>query len=201
MPKRRRQPVASDRRFRRSKASGPDHGTFERWQHSGRTLELTEQAGVLAARATEEHIIDRLVLRRLLSPSAREAAFKFKLDYQRAALEARLTGRYNPASSARDFFAGIYERSDFEEAAYQRWRNAVRELGIRLAGLVISVVCHDILPRPGDLAQLQKGLEKLVDWYGLPEDETPAAPSGKNIDQTAARQITVRPHGFNGRQQ
>jgi hypothetical protein len=124
----------------------------------------------------------------------REAAFRFKLDYQRAALEARLTGRYNPASGARDFFANIHERSDGEEAAYQRWRNAVRELGIVLSGIVISVVCHDLMPAPRDIPRLQKGLDKLADWYGLPDDprsppssERKTGASGNNIDQTSAR--------------
>ena len=106
-PKRRRQPVVTDRRFRRTAQSAADHGTNGRWQHFGRTLELTEQAGMLVARATEEHIIGRLVLMRLFGKSAHDAAFKFKLDYQRATLEARLSSRYNPAFSARDFFSNI----------------------------------------------------------------------------------------------
>jgi hypothetical protein len=88
----------------------------------------------------------------------------------------------------RDFFAA-HERSDVEEAAYQRWRNAVREIGMILADAVISTVCHDRLPTPRNLLRLQEGLKKLADWYGLDETETPASAktSDENIDQAAAR--------------
>ncbi len=193
--KRRRRPVASDRRLRHNRTpAAADFGPAERWQHSGRTLALTETAGLLAARATEEHIIDRLALRGWIDKIQSEAAFKFKLDYQRASLSAHVTGRYAPDAGARDFLAALHERTDFEEAAYRRWRHAVRELGLLLSGVVISVVCHDLAPVPRDLARLQKGLSKLADWYGLGEKKTPAKPvpsdpnaSGQNIDQASPR--------------
>ncbi len=70
----------------------------------------------------------------------------------------------------KDYCYGTHDRNDFEEAAYQRWRNAVRELGLGLSGLVISTVCHDLLPLPRDIDTLRLGLEKLIDWYGLPYD-------------------------------
>ncbi len=47
------------------------------------------------------------------------------------------------------------ERNDFEEAAYQRWRNAVRELGFQFSAVVITVACHDLLPTPREIALLQ----------------------------------------------
>ena len=71
----RRFPVSSDKRFRKLPGGG-DHGTPERWQHSGRALELTERAGVLAVRVTEEHIIDVLAMRRLLDEVQVQAGFK-----------------------------------------------------------------------------------------------------------------------------
>lgn len=165
-----------------------DHGPPERWQHSGRTLELTEQAGTLAARATEEHVVDALITRGLLEEREREAAMKFKLDYQCAGLEARLCGRYSPIRSARDFFAYGNERTDAEEAAYQRWRNAVRVLGAALADNVISIVCHDRVPAAAGLLCLQAGLKKLADWYGMPEADQRQESSDQNIQEAAARQ-------------
>jgi hypothetical protein len=81
--------VVADRRFRLPKLSPADFGLAERWQHSGHTLEPTEEAGIVAARATEEHIVDQLLLRRLIGKNESEAAFKFKLDYHRAGIEAR----------------------------------------------------------------------------------------------------------------
>jgi hypothetical protein len=74
----RRQPVSSNRRFRK-KSPAFDYGAPERWQHSGRILLHTEKAGVLAGRAIEEHIIDIMVTRGLLTSLQSEAAFIFKL--------------------------------------------------------------------------------------------------------------------------
>ena len=164
----RRAPVASDRRFRLSRNSA-DHGTAERWQHSGRMLEITERAGVLAARALEENVLDVLVVRRWISATQREAALRFKLDYHAAGLEARLTSSYNPMRVAFSPFGPWDERSDAEEAAYQRWRKAVRAMGTPVSDMVITVVCHDRIPLQRRAVILQAGLEKLVKWYGMAE--------------------------------
>jgi hypothetical protein len=172
MPRSRRRPVASDRRFRSNRPVA-DYGTNERWQHSGRMLEPTERRGILAARATEEHIIDIMVVRGILTPRQREAAFRFKLDYQSAALTVHVTSSYNPLSGGGDYAAGGRERSDAEEAAYQRWRNAVRALGLRFSGIVITAACHDLLPGPRDLILLQSGLERLAGLYRLAEGAAP----------------------------
>ena len=168
----------------------PDHGPRERWQHSRRVFESTEQTGWLAARATEEHIIDVLVLMRRIGKRHSDAAFRLKLDYQRAGLEVRVSGRYSPVSSARDFFANIRERTDYEEAAYQRWRNALRALGAFFSDLVVSTVCHGVPPPSRAVKPLRDGLEKLADWYGMPEEgraNQPPKNSGKDIDDAAAR--------------
>jgi Domain of unknown function (DUF6456) len=166
MPKkRRRAPVATDRRFKKSPQHA-DYGPAERWQHSGRRLELTEAAGVLAARAIESSVIDMLAVRDVLSSSQTEAALKFRLDYQRAALMKPITGSYNSAAARGDFHKER-ERSDAEEAAYQRWRNAVRKLGLEASNVAISTICFDLVPTPRDILILQKGLERLVEWYGL----------------------------------
>lgn len=165
-PRFRRRPVATDRRFRKNRDIS-DYGPAERWQHSGRVLEPTERPGAFAARATEEHVVDILVMRGVLDGVQRAAALKFKLDYQRAGLAAHVTGSYSPIRAAPDNFRVERERSDFEEAAYRRWRNAVRELGLERSDLVISIICHDIFPAVQDLPPLQRGLDKLAVWYGL----------------------------------
>lgn len=165
--KARRRPVSTDKRFKKKNTA--DYGTPERWQHSGRVLEMTEKAGILAARVTEEHIVDVLVLRGLLNKEQSDAAFRLKLDFQRAGLAANTTSRYNPERSKSDHFRGERERSDAEEAAYQRWRNAVRELGLHLSCAVIATVCHDETPRSGDLPFLQMGLDQLASWYKDPK--------------------------------
>lgn len=162
----RRPPVSTDKRLRKIPGGG-DHGTPERWQHSGRTLELTDRAGILAARATEEHILDVLAMRRLLNEIQVEAGLRFKADYHAAALSAHVTGSYSGTSNARDFFRGEYERNDAQEAAYRRWKNAVRELGQRHGPAVIATVCHDTPPSPQNFLALQEGLEKLAALYRL----------------------------------
>lgn len=166
MARSRRRPVASDRRFRKQ-LSLADYGPPERWQHSARVLQLTEKAGVLVARATEEHIIDIMVIRGIVTAVQSEAAFKFKLDFHKAGMEARVTGRYNAERSSRDYFRPKPDRNDYQEAAYQRWYNAARHLGLGLSNVVITTVCHDKLPMPRNIELLQEGLEKLVDFYRL----------------------------------
>lgn len=168
MPARtRRRPVSTDKRFK--KKNSADYGPPERWQHSGRVLEMTERAGILAARVTEEHVIDVLVMRGILDATQSDAAFRLKQDFQRAGLAANTISRYNPERSKVDYFRGGRERNDAEEAAYQRWRNAVRELGLQFSCAVIATVCHDETPKTDELPLLQKGLEQLADWYKHPK--------------------------------
>ena len=169
MPSRsRRLPVSTDRRFRK-KSPSSDFGPAFRWQHSPCVYEPTERAGVLAARALETHVVDSLVTRKMLSPRQSEAALKFRLDFQRAAMSAHVVSNYSPVRGNKDYFFGARGRDDREEAAYRRWRNAVREMGLHFSGVVISTVCHDLLPAPCDIPALRRGLEKLGDWYRLPE--------------------------------
>jgi hypothetical protein len=169
MPRSRRQPVSTDKRFRK-KHPYSDFGPAERWQHSGRSLVVTERAGIVAARATEEHVVDILVTKKFLSEVQRDAALVFKRDFQRAALGVTMTGSYNPNTALmRDCFRGTHERTELQEAAYRRWRNAVKEMGLAFASAVISTTCHDVTPSLEDIPALQHGLDKLVDWYGLPE--------------------------------
>jgi len=144
-----------------------DHGPEERWQHSGRRLEITERAGVMAARAMEENIIDILALRRVISDVQREAALRFKLDFYVAGMEIRLAGSYNPAHVKLSPVGPWDERNEIEEAAYQRWRNAVRALGLKYSDAVITVACYEKLPKMERMSRLVKGLEILVEWYGM----------------------------------
>jgi len=148
-----------------------DHGPIERWRHSGRTLEPTERAGVLAARALEESVLDVLVLRGAIEENQREAALRLRLDFQRAGLQARLSFSYNPARRQFSPFGPWDERTDAEEAAYQRWRNALRAVGKRHNDAVVTAACFDIAPAPERMDALREGLKKLAKWYGMEDDE------------------------------
>lgn len=165
----RREPVATDRRFRSSQSSS-DYGTFERWQHSGRILEITERAGILAARALEEHALDVLVLRGRITEAQRDAAFRLKKDFISAGMKSRIIGSYNPSRSSFSPFGTWNERSDDEEAAYKRWRDAICAIGGLFESAVIAVTCYDIIPSQRQAVCLKLGLEKLVKWYRLPEE-------------------------------
>jgi hypothetical protein len=161
----RRHTVSTDKRLRKNR--GGDTGPRERWQHSGCTFELTDRAGILAARATEEHVLDILGLKLLLTALQIEAGLKFKADYHAAAIAARVTGNYSGIPSAKDFFRAERERTDTEEEAYRRWKEAVREMGLHASPAVISTVCHDETPPARDIPVLQEGLDKLAAWYGM----------------------------------
>jgi hypothetical protein len=162
----RRAPVSTDKRLRKIPGGG-DHGTPERWQHSGRAIQITDRAGILAVRATEENMLDVLALKKLLDEAQIAAGLRLREDYQAAAMAAHVTGSYSGASSARDFFRGEFERNEAQEAAYRRWRKAVMEVGPRLSAVLVSTVCHDIPPLPREVALLQGGLDQLVRWYGM----------------------------------
>ena len=162
----RRRTAATDKRFKKKNNCG-DYGPPERWQHSGRLLERTESPGILAARATEEHVLDVLALRGLIDVSQSDAALRLKQDFQRAGLAVNTISRYNPESGGGDIYRGKRDRTDAEEAAYQRWRNAVRDMGLAFSEAVVATVCHDEMPAPANVPLLQKGLEHLVDWYGM----------------------------------
>jgi len=163
----RRATVSTDKRFHRI-CAGSDYGPQERWQHSGRSLEKTDRPGVLAARATEEHILDILGFKRQLSESQIEAGLKFKADYHAAAVAAHVTGSYSGLRAPRDVYRIEHERTEAEEAAYARWRMAVKELGLAYSATVIDVVCNDAPPLLRDVLLLQEGLKKLAHWYRIP---------------------------------
>ena len=162
--KSRRAPVSRDKRFKRPPAS--DMGPSERWQHSGRALEFTESAGVFAARATEEHVLDRLVLLGMVEEKAREAGLKLHQDYVLAGLGDKVIASYSPVRS----MGGApqrFERSDFEEAAYRRWRKALSHVEVRARDIAIHVCCLGHLPALRQLAWLVEGLGQLQKYYGL----------------------------------
>ena len=158
--------VSTDKRFR-NPALGGDHGTPERWRHSGCAFEPTDRPGILAARAIEEHILDVLGLKELLSSQQIAAGLKFKADYHAASIGARVSGNYAGPSNLPSYDRTLRERSDAEENAYRRWRDAVREMGLAYSSAVIATVCLDEAPKPQEMTKLQAGLDRLAGWYGL----------------------------------
>lgn len=163
--KTRRAPVSRDKRFRRAHAA--DTGTPELWQHTGRVWEYTDTAGVFAARATEEHVLDRLFLMKLVDEFAREAGLKLHQDYVLARIEARLTSAYTSVRVKGHDAEARLERSAVEEAAYQRWRAAIARVPQEARDIVIHVCCIGHPPVLGQLARMKDGLFHLARHYGL----------------------------------
>jgi hypothetical protein len=163
--KSRRTPVSRDKRFKQHNAS--DFGSHERWQHSGRTLEYTENAGVFAARASETHILDHLVLMKLVDEAARDAGLKLHHDYHLAGIETRLTASYSSTGQSQADAEARLLRNDAQEAAYQRWRNALRAMPPQSRDVVIHVACIGHAPSLLQMTRLRDGLFQLARFYGL----------------------------------
>ena len=194
--KSRRRPVSTDRRYTQSHIEDipdsffvSDCGPSERWQHSGRLLEYTDRAGVLASRAMEECVLDTLLLQGHLNARMLTAALRLRRDFIRADLSARLVGSYNPARVATSYYEGCDDRSPIEEEAYARWRAAVIAIGEMFNDIVVTVACHDIAPVEAQLLPLQMGLTRLAGFYKIPK-------SGENVDEAATRKIRVHRGGI-----
>ena len=151
--------------FSQSSKSKTDCGPAERWQHSGRMLELTDRAGGLACRATEENSLDILLYRQVLSQRMHRAALRLHADFIAADMQPHVSGSYNAAAVAVPFCSNWHERTDAQEAAYGRWRKAVQALGPMFNDVVVSVACYDLMPDENHIPLLQVGLVVLSKWY------------------------------------
>jgi Domain of unknown function (DUF6456) len=161
----RRSPVSRDKRFKQRTSS--DFGSNERWQHSGRTLEYTEIAGVFAVKATETHILDTLLLMKMIEEVWRDAGLKLHHDYHLANIESRITANYVSVRSTPADAESRLMRSELQEAAYQRWRNALGALDAPCRDSVIHVTCVGCAPSLMQLNALRHGLVQLANYYGL----------------------------------
>lgn len=163
--KSRRAPVSRDKRFKKNNAS--DFGPNERWQHGGHQLEFTETAGIFALRATEEHVLDRLLFMKIIETAEHEAGLKLHQDYHLAGIESRLTASYASVRiTVRDAEARL-QRNDAEETAYQRWRGALSAIPSSMRDTIIHVACIGMLPTIAQLGKLKSGLFMLARHYGL----------------------------------
>lgn len=172
----------------------PDTGPQERWQHSGRLVELTDQAGVCVARSSEESVLDVLLLKGQITVRQKEAALRLRADYLRADMGAHLVSSYSPVRFSHGYYCGIDDRSDAQEVAYQNWRRAVSAVGALYADRVIDVACEDMMPDDQQILIVQIGLYKLAKWYGIPERSEEELYD--DIDKASARQIAVSRDGL-----
>lgn len=184
-------PVSSDKRFSKDYLASLDDGAFhadcgpaERWQHSGRLLEVADTRGQIASRASEESALDVLLLQEKITPRQLTAALRLRADFLAADMGPHLVASYNPAHVTAAYHAGCDDRTEPQEEAYQSWRLAIAAVGELLADAVISVACYDFMPSEAQLLSMQIGLIKLARHYGVPELDD-------NVDQASARQVRV----------
>lgn len=163
-----------------------DFGPPERWQHSGRVVEPTEEAGVFRVRATEECVLDYLALHGVLNRAECIAGLHLKRDFLDAGLAAQIVAKYDRCYTFLTVEAALRERTVQQEAAYQRWRSAIKSLKNNLiVNALISVVCCDEMPREEHHAFIKLGLTRLEIYY---EKLTPVRLC-QNVNQRAARQV------------
>lgn len=167
----RRQPVSSDRRFRKLPILA-DHGPTERWQHGGRLLEPTERAGILAARVIEENTLDILLERGWIAARQQEAGLMFRLDFHRAGLATRVGGSYSQTRQEFNLFSGWDERTEREELAYQRWRGALGAMPAALRNLAIAVACQEEMPHLLKAPAIREAFDCLAKYYRIPVSDT-----------------------------
>lgn len=169
--KSRRRPTSTDKRFKK-RYGIIDTGPTERWQHAGRLLVQPSPQSTYVAKVAEEHVVDIMVTKGLITETQSAAAMRLKADFQLAGLATRTIGRYAPVISDQpDHSRGRPDRSQAAEAAYRRWRHAVREIGGRTGAVVVDTACYDHMPALSGIALLQEGLDKLADWYGMAKAE------------------------------
>lgn len=134
-----------------------DEGTAERWQHSRREMVLTGQAGIYAMRAQDECALDRWLGAGAISSEEHAAGMKLRSDYhhgQVSMMAQRVYDGVRAPSPGASWQSPAERRSESAEAAYRRWRAAIRAVGMRLSPLLIAVCCEDgalAWPRRGEL--------------------------------------------------
>lgn len=168
------------------KRISPDKGPAERWQHATQQVMLVEEAQSLVAHALENSILDLLFLHKLITRLEREAALRFFADYMSAGLAPHCVASYSAMPRS-----GIYcerDRSEQEERAYQKWRDAMRTMGGAVNGVVESTICHEQMPAEEKVAFLRVGLKKLIKFYGVSGVDDL---SDDKVNQASAGQVAV----------
>lgn len=153
---------------REEEMSFADLGTAERWQHSRREMVLTERAGILAARALEECALDRWLAAGAITGDEHEAGLRLRTDYLKGQITLRASRVYDGVrapSPGASWTSPAERRDGASEAAYRRWREAVRSVGQRASLILIAVCCEDGVIAWPQRAELRGALQTLMRHY------------------------------------
>lgn len=142
-----------------------DHGPTERWQHSGKTLTLTLSEGHITAKALEENALDILCLAKVISEKEKESGLKLNADFHAAGMASRVGSSYNPVRVNGPVYGAWDDRTEAEERAYKRWREALKAIPLALRNGVAMTTCYEQIPPSQFFPDLRKGLAALSDHY------------------------------------
>jgi len=160
--KKRRSPVSSDKRFKKNKGFSFD-SYKERLQHSEYKLERTDNISV-ALKILNDTVLDILESKKIIDEKQFSAGIRFRSDFYSGDVAARVLGSYSGMRNDTNFYKE-HEKSENQELAYERWRKAVKELGLMHGKLVISSICYEKMPLYKEIEALQEGLTKLAKVY------------------------------------
>ena len=164
----RRPPVSSDKRLKPvSEPAAPDHGPRERWQHGVVQMQRMDALGTVAARVVTECALDVLQQAGQVTAKMWQAGLQLRRDYVGARVEPRAAMRYAPTVRQGRGTGDMFVRSEREELAYRRWRQALQVVGVGLSEALVSVCCLDRPPTQAQQRQLVDGLEALARHYRM----------------------------------
>ncbi|NCC03845.1 MAG: hypothetical protein EOM37_07350 [Proteobacteria bacterium] len=143
--------------------------------------------------STQRLVIDQLLHEELLARDEHAAALYLYQDFLTAGLAPRLVGSYCTTRGCTPGFNPHYPRTVVEEAAYQRWHEAMKVMGGFLAPIAEAAICHDRRPPPEYVAFLRVAMQKLSKHYGLVVGcgEREAA-LDNHINEAAAWEVGIR---------
>jgi hypothetical protein len=125
----------------------------------------TARAGICVVRDADESVLDVFVARGLLEPEERDAGLELRRDYEKAKLRHSVVSSYSSVRSPYNPYGSSSDRTDEEEAAYKRWREALRFAGSVCSNVLVTVACDDMYPIDDQKKFLKHGLRSLVKWY------------------------------------
>ena len=144
-----------------------DTGPKERWQHDPVRLEPLENAkgtSMRRARVYSRNPLDTYFKRAVIDHKQKAAGEVLGRLWQTAALEPRLTARYEEYVDTNRRDGAIVRKSE----AYERWRHAMQAVGPVAAEEVIAVCCTErTIKGSAQIEILRRGLSVLAKHFGI----------------------------------